>query len=65
MRMSARFRSVVRAATIPFFRPYSWPDKNAKPISEPAMPVAMMMVIGSMWFISFGVLARHTDRAKI
>ena len=57
----ARLRSVV----MPRLRPYSWPDKNAKPTSEAVMPVPTMTVIGSMCFISFGVLARHTARAKI
>ena len=60
-RRLARLRSV----TMPDFLPYSWPLKKARPTREAVMPVPTMMLNGSMCFISWFVLARHTGRAKI
>ena len=44
----ARLRSVV----MPRLRPYSWPDRNAKPTKLAVKPVAIMIEIGSMCLFS-------------
>jgi hypothetical protein len=65
MRMSARLRSQMRAAVMPFLRPSSWPLRKASPTSDANAPVTTMMLMGPCVFISFCVLARNTARAKI